>query len=180
MDDYNRKQAEKQRKEQDKAEREISTPDATHGYKSFTLGAFSFRRDEYFAHINWKTRDGRPLSHTMDVGGFLRALMRDVAWGFFYGGVNFDHVFGTTNHYKTVDMYAGTFNATMKAADVDLLENFPTEQIASTFAAMLDEINAHYKVSLKVENVTLPPGPAPTTSRGRSAARCCASARRTT
>ena len=32
------------------------------------------------------------------------------------------------------------------------------------FAAMLDEINAHYKVSLKVENVTLPPGPAPTTS----------------
>ena len=32
------------------------------------------------------------------------------------------------------------------------------------FAAMLDEINAHYNVNLKVENVTLPPGPAPTTS----------------
>jgi hypothetical protein len=32
------------------------------------------------------------------------------------------------------------------------------------FAAMLDEINVHYKVNLKVENVTLPPGPAPTTS----------------
>jgi len=32
------------------------------------------------------------------------------------------------------------------------------------FEAMLDEINAHYGIKLKVENVTLPPGPAPTTS----------------
>ena len=73
----------------------LAQPDATHGYKDFTLGGFSFRRDEYFAHIGWTTRDGRPLSHTMDIGNFLRALMRDVAWGFFYGGVNFDHVIGT-------------------------------------------------------------------------------------
>ncbi|HEY4068627.1 MAG TPA: hydroxyquinol 1,2-dioxygenase [Burkholderiaceae bacterium] len=116
-----------------------SAPDALHGYKTFTLGSFKFRRDEYFAHIGWTTRDGRPLSHTMDVGNFLRALMRDVAWGFFYGGVNFDHVFGTTNHYKTVDLYAGTYNATMKAADVDLLENFETPQIAATFEQMLDD-----------------------------------------
>ena len=114
-------------------------PDATLGYKSFTLGSFAFRRDEYFVHIAWKTRDGRPLSHTMDAAAFLRALMRDVAWGFFYGGVNFDAVFGTTNHYKTVDMYAGSYNETMKSAGVDLLENFPTEQIAATFAAMLDD-----------------------------------------
>ena len=115
-----------------------SQPDATLGYRDFSLGSFKFRRDEYFAHITWTTRDGRPLSHTMDIGNFLRALMRDVAWGFFYGGVNFDPVFGTTNHYKTVDMYAGTYNATMKAAGVDLLENFPTPQIAATFAEMLD------------------------------------------
>ncbi|MEO7387301.1 MAG: hypothetical protein ABIX37_10230 [Gammaproteobacteria bacterium] len=32
------------------------------------------------------------------------------------------------------------------------------------FAAMLDEIDAHYNVKLTVENVELPPGPAPTTS----------------
>jgi hypothetical protein len=116
-----------------------SQPDATLGYRDFSLGSFRFRRDEYFAHITWSTRDGRPLSHTMDIGNFLRALMRDVAWGFFYGGVNFDHVVGTTNHYSTVDMYAGTYNATMKAAGVDLLENFPTAQIAATFAEMLDD-----------------------------------------
>jgi hypothetical protein len=109
------------------------------GYQDFSLGGFSFRRDEYFAHINWKTTDGRPLSHTMDIHNFLRALMRDVAWGFFYGGVNFDHVIGTTNHYKTVDLYAGRYNATMKAAGVDRLENFPTEQIAKVFADMLDD-----------------------------------------
>ena len=51
----------------------------THGYDDFTLGGFNFARDEYFAHITWSTLDGRPMSHTMDVGNFLRALMRDVA-----------------------------------------------------------------------------------------------------
>ena len=70
----------------------------------------------------------------MDVGNYLRALMRDVAWGFFYGWVNFDNVIGTTNHYKTVDLFAGSYNGTMKEAGVDLLENFPTEQIGATFA----------------------------------------------
>jgi hypothetical protein len=103
-----------------------SQPDAVLGYRSFTLGSFKFRRDEYFAHIEWTTRDGRPLSHTMDVGNYLRALMRDVAWGFFYGWVNFDHVVGTVNHYQTVDFFAGSYNETMKAANVDLLENFPS------------------------------------------------------
>ena len=91
-----------------------------HGYQDFKLGSFTFRRDEYFAHISWTTKQGKPMSHTMDVGGYLRALMRDVAWGFFYGGVNFDHVIGTTNHYKTVDLYAGTYNATLKEAGVDV------------------------------------------------------------
>ena len=75
----------------------------------------------------------------MDIGNFLRALMRDVAWGFFYGGVNFDAVFGTVNHYKSVDMYAGAYNGTMKEAGVDVLENFPTDQIRATFEAMLDD-----------------------------------------
>ena len=46
---------------------------------------------------------------------------------------------GTTNHYKTVDLYAGAYNATPKSAGVDRLENFPTEQIAATFQQMLDD-----------------------------------------
>ncbi|HEY4958393.1 MAG TPA: hydroxyquinol 1,2-dioxygenase, partial [Caldimonas sp.] len=116
-----------------------TAPDATLGYKSFTLGSFTFRRDEYFAHVTWKTRDGRTLSHTLDAGNFLRALMRDVAWGFFYGWVNFDHVVGTVNRYTSVDLYAGSYNATMKEAGVDVLENFPTDQIRATFEQMLDD-----------------------------------------
>jgi hypothetical protein len=116
-----------------------SEPDATLGYKTFTLGSFKFRRDEYFTHITWTTQDGRPMSHTLDAGNFLRALMRDVAWGFFYGWVNFDNVFGTVNHYTSVDMYAGSYNGTMKEAGVDLLENFPTDQIRTTFEEMLDD-----------------------------------------
>ena len=98
-----------------------SQPDPVLGYQEFRLGSFGFRRDEYFAHISWTTRDGRPLSHTMDVREFLSALMRDVAWGFFYGGVNFDDVIGTVNHYSSVDLQAGHFNGTMKSAGVDIL-----------------------------------------------------------
>ena len=84
------------------AQQEISTvysskPHAVTGYREFRLGTFGFRRDEYFAHITWTTRDGRPLSHTMDIRSFLAALMRDVAWGFFYGGVNFDNVIEELN-----------------------------------------------------------------------------------
>lgn len=116
-----------------------STPDLVLGYRDFKLGSFGFRRDEYFAHISWTTRDGRPLSHTMDVGNFLCALMRDVAWGFFYGGVNFDEVIGTVNHYSSVDLQAGHFNGTMKSAGVDILENFPTAQIREVFEHMLDD-----------------------------------------
>jgi hypothetical protein len=116
-----------------------SQPHPEFGYRSFQLGSFTFARDEYFAHIRWTTRDGRPLSHTMDVGNYLRALMRDVAWGFFYGWVNFDQVLGTVNHYKSVDLYAGSYNANFKSAGVDLLENFPTEQIRATFEQMLDD-----------------------------------------
>ncbi len=109
------------------------------GYKSFQLGGFNFRRDEYFAHVSWTTRDGRPMSHSADVGGYLRALMRDVAWGFFYGWVNFDQVIGTVNHYQSVDFYAGSFNGTMKEAGVDRLESFPPPQIRATFEQMLDD-----------------------------------------
>ncbi|MBI3759809.1 MAG: hydroxyquinol 1,2-dioxygenase, partial [Deltaproteobacteria bacterium] len=116
-----------------------SPSDGALGYRNFVLGSFGFRRDEYFVHVTWKTRDGRPMSHTMDAGNFLRALMRDVAWGFFYGWVNFDNVVGTVNHYKSVDLYAGAFNGTMKSAGVDLLENFATDQIRATFEQMLDD-----------------------------------------
>lgn len=117
----------------------MSEADPVTGYHAFTLGSFHFRRDEYFAHISWTTRDGRPLSHSMDVAAFLRALMRDVAWGFFYGGVNFDEVIGTVNHYNSVDLHAGAFNETLKESGVDLLENFPTDQIRATFEHMLDD-----------------------------------------
>jgi hypothetical protein len=53
--------------------------------------------------------------------------------------VNFDPVIGTVNHYKSVDLYAGSFNGAFKDAGVDLLENFPSEQIRATFEQMLDD-----------------------------------------
>src|SRR5689334_22323587 len=111
-----------------------SGPHPAFGYRDFKLGQFEFRRDEYFAHIRWPKG-----SHTMDIGNYLRALMRDVAWGFFYGWVNFDNVIGTVNHYESVDLYAGSYNGTMKEAGIDRLENFPTAQIRATFEQMLDD-----------------------------------------
>jgi hypothetical protein len=105
-----------------------------HGYQSYSLGQFRFVRDEYFAQIRWPSG-----SHTMDIGNFLRALMRDVAWGFFYGWVHFDDVFGTCNHYGTVDIFAGRYNGNYCRAKVDHLETHPTEQVRAVFTSMIED-----------------------------------------
>ena len=110
-----------------------SEPNAE-GYREFTIGGFHFRRDEFFAHVTWPTG-----THVMSVDAFLRALQRDVAWDFFYGTVNFDGVFGTVNHYGTVDMFAGRYNDSYRKAELDHVENFPTPEIRATFEAMLDD-----------------------------------------
>ncbi len=111
-----------------------SEPHEIYGYRDFKLGNFSFHRDEYFAHIRWPKG-----SHTIDIGSFLRPLIRDVAWGFFYGWVHFDTVFGTCNHYGTVDIYAGSYNADYVKSGVDYLENHPSDLIRNTFAEMLED-----------------------------------------
>lgn len=104
------------------------------GYYEFKLGEFSFRRDEYFAYISWPTGN-----HTMSVDAFLRALQRDVAWDFFYGTVNFDGVFGTVNHYGTVDIFAGRYNESYRRAELDYSENIETPVIRETFKAILSD-----------------------------------------
>jgi hypothetical protein len=104
------------------------------GYRQFTLGSFTFCRDEYFAHISWPTG-----SHVLSIDSFLRALQRDCAWDFFYGTVNFDDVIGTVNHYGTVDLFAGRYNDSYRKAELDHTENFPTPDIRATFRAMLDD-----------------------------------------
>jgi len=110
-----------------------SQPNAE-GYRDFTLGQFHLRRDEYFAYISWPTG-----SHMMSVDAFLRALQRDVAWDFFYGTVNFDGVFGTVNHYGTVDIFAGRYNEAYRKAELDYSENVETPLIRETFKAILDD-----------------------------------------
>src|SRR6267378_575963 len=100
-------------------------PSNRNGYRSFRLGKFELARDEYFVTVHWPA------------DGFLRACMRDVAWNFFYGWVNFDSVIGTRNHYGKVDFYAGTFNGTLKEAGVDYLEQFDADHIMATFKAIL-------------------------------------------
>ncbi len=104
------------------------------GYRSFILGEFNFRRDEYFVYVTWPTG-----SHVLSADAFLRALQRDVAWEFFYGIVNFDGVLGTVNHYGTVDLFAGRYNDAYRKAELDHVENFPTPEIKATFEAMLDD-----------------------------------------
>jgi hypothetical protein len=106
----------------------------SYGYREFDLGEFHFRRDEYFAYITWPTG-----SHIMSIDAFLRALQRDVAWDFFYGTVNFDGVFGTVNHYGTVDIFAGRYNDAYRKAELDYSENVETPKIRQTFASMLDD-----------------------------------------
>jgi hypothetical protein len=104
-----------------------------YGYRSFAVGGFKFERDEYFAHIEWPGG-----THTMPVDAFLRALMRDISWNFFYGIVNFDQVLGTTNHYGNVDVFAGLYNAGYRARNKHHLENFKTENVRTVFEEILD------------------------------------------
>jgi hypothetical protein len=106
------------------------------GYCSFELGSFKFSRDEYFVHVSWSAK-GRQLTHTLSADIFLRAMMRDVAWGFFYGWVNFDHMFGTRNLYGRVEMYAGRYHPAYHDKGLDLTETFETPQIMATFKAIM-------------------------------------------
>jgi hypothetical protein len=104
------------------------------GYTSHAIGAYRFERDEYFAHIFYP--GGR---HIMPVDAFLRALMRDVAWGFFYGTVNFDNVFGTVNHYGTVEMFVGLFNEAYRSSNRHYVEVFASNDLKPVFEGMLDD-----------------------------------------
>jgi len=106
------------------------------GYTVFELGNFKFSRDEYFVHIEWTAKNKR-LSHTLSAEVFLRALMRDVAWGFFYGSVNFDDVFGTRNLYGRVELYAGRHHAAFKDQGLDYAEVFDGELAMQTCKAIL-------------------------------------------
>lgn len=120
---------------------EVGAIDNATGYRTFTAGDFHFRRDEYFARITWP--DGG--SHVAPIDAFLRALMRDVAWGFFYGTVNFDDVVGTVNHYGEVTLFAGTYNDAYRDAGRDFSQRFPSEVLGPLFKEMItDWTNAGY------------------------------------
>ena len=114
--------------------KETQTKTNEQGYQAFRLGKFQFERDEYFTHITWPGG-----SHTAPVDKFLRALMRDVAWNFFYGTVNFDNVFGTTNHYGTVEVYAGLYNVGFRAQNKHYVETLDGDTVRTVFAAMLED-----------------------------------------
>jgi hypothetical protein len=104
------------------------------GYRTFTLGNYTFRRDEYFVHIEWPNGN-----HMLPADRFLKALMRDVAWNFFYGIVNFDEVFGTANHYGTVAVFAGSYNLSYRARGKDHAETFDSEKARTVFEAILED-----------------------------------------
>ncbi len=104
------------------------------GYRAFRAGGFVFRRDEYFARLSWPGG-----SHIVPIDVFLRAMMRDVAWGFFYGVVNFDHIFGTINHYGEVTMFAGRFNDAYREAGRDHEERFKSETLMAVFKDILSD-----------------------------------------
>jgi hypothetical protein len=108
------------------------------GYRSFSLGEFKFSRDEYFAHVEWRAK-GVKLSHTMAADVFLRALMRDVAWNFFYGTVNFDDVFGTRNRYGRVEFFAGCCHPTYRSQGLDYCELFESDRAMRTCKAILHD-----------------------------------------
>lgn len=119
-----------------KVEVKASPPSNETGYRTFQLGSFTISRDEYFVHITWPAK-GQQMKHIMSADAFLRAMMRDVAWGFFYGWVNFDSMIGTCNKYGKVEFYAGRYAPAYRDKGLDLTETFDTPEIMATFKAIL-------------------------------------------
>ena len=111
---------------------ETGEPDPDTGYRSFRAGGFSFHRDRYFAYV----RHGE-IRHQLPADAFLRALMRDVAWGFFYGTVNFDDVLGTTNFYGEVEMFLGARNEAFTRAGRAVTERFASADLMKAFKSIL-------------------------------------------
>ena len=112
----------------------VSPVDNVTGYRSFEAGSFRFRRNEYFVEIECPN-----VSHTMPADAFLRALMRDVAWGFFYGTVNFDEVLGTTNYYGEVDMFLGATNGAYVSAGREFVERFKSNELMDILKQMVSD-----------------------------------------
>ncbi|MBV9947353.1 MAG: hypothetical protein JOZ69_10930 [Myxococcales bacterium] len=120
----------------------VLEPGINAGYRTFALGHFTFARDEDFVTVSWPAKGGR-RSHTSSADAFLRALMRDVAWGFFYGLVNFDAVFGTRNLYGKVEVFAGRYNEPMHR--LSYVESFDSAHAMSVFKDILhDRVNAGF------------------------------------
>lgn len=111
-----------------------SAPDPHNGYRKYAIGGFIFERDEYFARIKSPTG-----THVVDIENFLRSMMRDVAWGFFYGWVNFDEVIGTVNLYGSVDLYMGTYNSAYRESGTDYVERFDSQNLLACFKSMLKD-----------------------------------------
>jgi hypothetical protein len=120
-----------------KVEVKASAPSNETGYRTFKLGNFTFTRDEYFVHVSWPVKGGQQMKHIMPADAFLRAMMRDIAWGFFYGWVNFDSMIGTRNKYGQVEFYAGRYSPTYHEKGLDLVETFDTPEIMDTFKAIM-------------------------------------------
>lgn len=121
-----------------------SASDPKTGYRTFELGQFKFERDEYFVTLSWPAKGSR-VEHRMSADAFLRALMRDVAWGFFYGLVNFDGMFGSRNLYGRVEFFGGRYNEAYHKAGLSYVEQFDSPMAMETCKAMLrDWCNAGF------------------------------------
>ncbi|VVO00023.1 hypothetical protein PS708_02576 [Pseudomonas fluorescens] len=109
-------------------------------YQLFSLGQFSFSRDNNFAIIRWPGG-----VHYMHVELFLSAMVRDLGWEFLYGWIFFDDIFGTINYYGKVEVFAGTHHPSYKKAGIAYHETFDTEQVLEVFQGIANDwINEGY------------------------------------
>ena len=132
----------------------------------------------------------------MSADAFLRALQRDVAWDFFYGIVNFDGVFGTMNHYGTVDIFAGRYNDAYRKAELDYYENVETptdprdlqgdpgrldqRRVRPVRLAARDRLGLRHPARVEHGRDHAPPGGGRPDGERARATRCCAATRTAT
>jgi hypothetical protein len=79
------------------------------------------------------------MDHKIDIDAFLRPLQRDIAWGFFYGMVKFDDIFGTINHYGTVEVFGGKYHKALKQNGLWHAEELQREEVEKLFTQILED-----------------------------------------
>ena len=105
----------------------VKAADNYTGYKAFRAGSFEFTPRRIFRAYQLAQGQARHGDRRVPARADARRRL-----GLLLRHVNFDGVFGTTNHYGEVDMFAGVYNDAYRKAGLDHQERFKSDELMAS------------------------------------------------